>query len=203
MADLSFLFKCTLLVQARQTADSEHCSPTFPSGNTSPPLKQVFSFLSNPTLGSKRPPPPSGGSWVCGGVLCDTGLINNVAAPQPLTKPENCCYSSDSNNRICAAMYQLPSCREKHREFYDFHATTQCGFSPINQDECHSTQTETTLSSKTVQGKKTTVPHSGSLTYLPCLIRSSRTAWEGRERPPSLAGDTGGKAGGPQTGAQS
>lgn len=55
----------------------------------------------------------------------DRGLINNEAAPQPLTRPENCCYSSASNNRICATMHQIPSSRESAQNFMV--STTQFG----------------------------------------------------------------------------
>ena len=50
-------------------------------------------------------------------------------------RPGNCCYSSASNNRICATVHPISSSRESTQNFYNFHYTVQGGLSPINQDK--------------------------------------------------------------------
>lgn len=111
----------------------------------------------------------------------DTGLINNEAAPQLLTRPENCCYSSDSNNRICATMHPIPSSRESIQNFMI--STIQRGFSLINQNKAsfHTDQSHSFLSSS--PGKENhcamcMYPHAPSLTQSPGSL--------GWERVPSL-----------------
>lgn len=64
-------------------ADFDHYSPTFKSENTMPSLKYVLSFLGNHTVRVTEKLPHQQSS-------VDTGIINNEAAPQPLTRPENC-----------------------------------------------------------------------------------------------------------------
>lgn len=134
MADFSFLFNCMLLVQARWRANSKSYSPASKSGGTSPPLKQVLSFLNNHTVENKRQPLLPAGFWVRRDGLCGRGLINNEEAPQRL------------RGQKIAAIHELqtiksvphasnPSRRGKRTEFYGFRYTAQCGRGPINQDK--------------------------------------------------------------------
>lgn len=113
-------------VAGTSEADSEYYSPTFKSGNSGPHRRQVLSLLSEHAMAShghhhREDQETSPARWLRAlrrhPSSVDTGLINNEAVPQLLTRPENCCYSSDSNNRICATMHQIPSSREGTQDF--------------------------------------------------------------------------------------
>lgn len=122
-----------LPIQARQTADSKHYSPISKSGKTSPSQKQVLSFLSNHTVGRKRKPPRQVVPGSAEASSADTGLINKEAAPQPHEASKLLLFTRFKQSNLCHNAPN-PLQQGKHREFYNFHCTVQCGFGPINQD---------------------------------------------------------------------